>query len=97
MARSLLERRLIEVGAELRRNREELLVIEEQLISFVDQADQARIRALVSETPLAQREQADANRHADLVVRRRTELHTAVTELEARQDQLLDRMSENSQ
>ncbi len=97
MARSLLERRLIEVGAELRRNREELLVVEEQLVSFVDQADQARLRALVSETPLAQREHIDANRHADLVVRRKTELHAAINELESRQDNLLDRLTGTSQ
>ncbi|MFV1990001.1 MAG: hypothetical protein ACC652_04585 [Acidimicrobiales bacterium] len=97
MARSLLERRLIEVGAELRRNREELFVIEEQLISLVDQADQARLRALVSETPLAQREHVDANRHADLVVRRKAELHATLYELEARQDKLLDRLSTTPQ
>lgn len=93
MARSLLERRLVETSAELQRNLEELHVTNEQLLVIRDQADQARLRALVSETPLAQREHVEAQRHVELLSRRQIELHSLVSGLEMRQDQLLDRIS----
>ena len=63
--RSLVERRLAEVSDRLRALREELRIIDEQLVHLGDDADDARLRALVSETPLADREHRDAHRHAD--------------------------------
>jgi chromosome segregation ATPase len=92
MSRSLIERRLTDVTDRLRRARQELAVLDEQLTSFSDAADDARIRALVSETPLADREHHEAQRHADAMARSRAAVQTAITELERAQDELLDRL-----
>ena len=59
----------MEVHARLVRARQELAVVEEQLEVFVETADEARIRALVSETPLADRDWHDAQRHAAAMTR----------------------------
>ena len=53
------------------RVREELAVLDEQLAVLTDTADDARIRSLVSETPLAGHEYADAQRSADAANRGR--------------------------
>ena len=92
MSKSLLERRLTEVGERLRGLREELGVVDEQLAAFVESADDARLRALVSETPLAGREHTDARRHADAMARHRADLVAEVDKLERSQDELLDRL-----
>ena len=61
MKRDEVERRLLEVHARLVRARQELAVAEEQLDVFLETADEARIRSLVSETPLADRDWQDAS------------------------------------
>jgi hypothetical protein len=92
MSRVLIERRLFDVAKRLRRARDELRVADEQLAALVEAADDARLRALVSETPLAQREFAEAQRHADAMARSRDAAAAEVAELQAVQDQLLDRL-----
>jgi hypothetical protein len=54
-----------------------------------ESADEARVRALVSETPLASQEHNEAARHADAMVRARDALDKVVGDLEHRQDELL--------
>jgi len=93
MSRSLLERKLIEVGERLKQARAELVITDEQMLQFVEEADDARLRALVSETPLADREHHEAQRHADAMGRHRAEVLSTIEQLEARQDELLDRLS----
>lgn len=92
MSRSLVERRLSEVSARLRQLREELSVSDEQLRHLAEVADDTRLRSLVSETPLADREHHDAQRHADAMERHRADLLDAITRLEQTQDELLDRL-----
>jgi hypothetical protein len=92
MSRSLIERRLMDVAARLRGAREELAVLDEQLAAFDEAAEDARLRSLVSETPMAQREYADARRHADAMARTRRLLVGQIAELAASQDELLDRL-----
>jgi hypothetical protein len=92
MAKWLVERRLSGVGQRLRSLREELAVIDEQLAQLDDEADDARIRSLVSETPLAEREHSEAERHAAAMAARRQEVLTSISELEERQDALLDEL-----
>ena len=92
MSRSLLERRLTEVADRLRQLRDELGVADEQLASLADAADDARLRSLVSETPLAEHEHREAQRHADAMQRHRDEVVSAITRLETTQDELLDRL-----
>lgn len=93
MTRSLVERRLSEVAERLRELREELAVTNEQLQHLAEQADDARLRALVSETPLAGQEHRDAQRHADAMSRHRDDVASSIARLEQTQDELLDRLS----
>jgi cell division septum initiation protein DivIVA len=92
VARSLIERRLHDVTRRLQSLRQELAILDEQLAVFNDAAAEARVRALVSETPLADREHHEASRHAEAMTRSRADLAARVTELEQRQDELLDRL-----
>lgn len=92
MSRSLVERRLTEVATRLKQLRGELAVSDEQLLQLAAEADDARLRALVSETPLAGREHQDAQRHADAMQRHRAEVLEGIAKLEAAQDELLDRL-----
>lgn len=91
MARMLVERRLRDVGARLKRLREELVVTDEQLLQLADEADEARIRSLVSETPSSAREHAEAAGHADAMRRHREAVAEEIARLEQTQDELLDR------
>src|SRR5688572_6840718 len=92
VSRSLLERKLAEVSARLRALQEELRVADEQLQFLAEQADDLRLRALVSETPLAEREHADAQKHVDAMTRHRAAVADELAELERAQDDLLDRL-----
>jgi hypothetical protein len=92
MSRVLIERRLMDVAQRLRRAREELALIDDQLAVLSDAADEARIRSLVSETSLAHREYTEAQRHADAMARSRRMVEDEVLELQAAQDHLLDRL-----
>ncbi len=92
MTRTLLERKLTSATTRLRELREELAVAEEQLAALVETADDARLRALVSETPLAGRDLQEAQRHVDAMRRHRGDLARLVDELERSQDELLDRL-----
>ena len=55
----------------------------------LDAAEDARLRSLVSETPLATHEYGEVRRHADAMARARDALIATVTELEQRRDELL--------
>jgi len=92
MARWLVERRLSDVSARLKRLRGELQVIDEQMLFFADAADETRLRALVSETPLADKEHHDAQKHADAMARERANVVASIAELEKAQDELLDKL-----
>ena len=96
-SRSVVERRLSDVAGQLRDLRRELIIADEQLAHLVDVADEARIRSLVSETPLAEREQREAVRHAEAMRRHRSEVAAEVAQLEAAQDELLDRFLEDAE
>ncbi len=92
MSRSLIERRLREVTDRLRQARAELVLLDEQLAFFAEAAEDSRIRALVSETPLADREHAEAQKHADAMARSRAAVAASVAELEHTVDELLGRL-----
>lgn len=92
MSRVLIERRLFEIAQQLRAAREELAVIDEQLAVLCEAAEDLRVRSLVSETPLAHREYAEAKRHADAMARSRRLVQAGIDELTANQDILLDRL-----
>ena len=76
----------------MRQLREELQVIDEQLAQLADEADDMGIRSLVSETPGSSHDYHHAQAHADAMARHRAHVVESITDLERRQDQLLDRM-----
>jgi chromosome segregation ATPase len=92
MARFLVERRIMDVSKRLRKAREELAVVDEQFYALSEAAEEARIRSLVSETPLAARESQEAQRHAEAMQGARDSLVDQVKRLEAELDELLDKL-----
>jgi len=72
--------------------RQELAIVEEQLLQFNETADDARIRSLVSETPLADQECREARKHAEAMQRGRDAAEARVAELERAQDDLLAKL-----
>jgi cell division septum initiation protein DivIVA len=92
MRRAVVERSLRDVHERIVRVRQELAVLDEQLAVLTDTADDARIRSLVSETPLAAHEHADAQRTVDAATRARSALLVTIGELEHRQDELLGKL-----
>ncbi len=93
MSKILVERRLIEVGDRLKVLRADLRVADEQLAHFNAEADDARIRSLVSETAMAGREHRDADRHAGAMARHRAKVAAEIEVLERAQDELLDELT----
>ncbi len=89
----LIERRLRLVGRRLTSLRQELTITDEQLGHLADLTDDSRIRAMVSETPLADEEHRDAERTSSAMARHRVDLVASISRLEAEQDELLDRLS----
>jgi cell division septum initiation protein DivIVA len=92
MSKWLVERKLSEAAERLRQLRAELGVVDEQLAFLADAADDARLRAMVSETPMADKEHREAQKHADAMLRHRSQLVTQIGELEKAQDELLERL-----
>ncbi|HEX3623577.1 MAG TPA: hypothetical protein VHT97_14785 [Acidimicrobiales bacterium] len=92
MSRWLVERKLSESAERLRQLRTELGVVDEQLAFLIDAADEARLRAMVSETPMADREHREAQKHADAMGRHRAQLVSQIAELERAQNELLERL-----
>ena len=92
MSRWLVEKQLSASAERLRRLRNELAVIDEQLASLDGVADESRLRALVSETPLADREHTEARRHAEAMATQRAHVLESIGKLERSQNELLDRL-----
>ena len=92
MPQRLIKKKLADTSLRLRQLREELKVAEEQLVHFSDEADEARLRSLVSETPLADQKHREANKHAESMRKHKNMLQTEIERVEALQDELLDQM-----
>tara|TARA_B100001250_G_scaffold28760_3_gene23563 strand:+ start:5471 stop:5755 length:285 start_codon:yes stop_codon:yes gene_type:complete len=93
MSISSVERQLRRTSQQISRLRDELLLLEEQYAHFSDEAETARIHALVSETPISERTHQRAARHADVVGQERNQLMIRIGQLEGTQDLLLDQMN----
>jgi cytochrome P450 len=92
VGRTLIERRLRDLSDRMKAVGRDLAVAEEQLAHFEGDADDARLRALVSETPGAEQVHREAQRHAEAMRRHRDDLVAELRQLEASQDDLLDRL-----
>ncbi len=95
MSPNRIERKLADLSDCLRQLRIDVSINAQQLEQFVSEADDARLRALVSETPVAVHEHREAQRHADVYVRRQAEMTQEIERLERRQDELLDELAAN--
>ena len=96
MGRRMLQRRMAAVSARIREVREELRIVDDQLSHLVDDADEKSLRALVAETPAAEFEHREARRHSDAMLRHRASLTGSLADLNAKMDELLDRMKETT-
>lgn len=94
MFRSSIEKKLTSVSRELKTVTDELQVVEEQLIQVSDEAEDSRLRSLVSETPLAAEEQRETAKAVAAVKRDREAKLKRLRKLEQRQDALLDQLTE---
>lgn len=92
-----IERQLRKVGDQLRLLRTDLRISSEQLLKMEDAAEDARLRALVSESPMAQRQHRLSARHLERLNRHRQRVIKKIAELEATQDSLLDRLTAGPQ
>lgn len=90
--RELVERELIEAGQRLARAREELAALDEQVAWFEEAADDARMRALVTESRSDQRELKEAERHSQAILRSRDDLVAHIARLRRLQEELLEEL-----
>ena len=90
---SSVERQLRRTSQQISRLRAELSLLDEQYAHCSDEAETARIHALVSETPISERTHQLAARHAEVVGQERNRLIIRIGELEGTQDLLLDQMN----
>ena len=94
MFRSTIEKRLTAVSSELRSLREELRVLDEQLRQVTDEADETRLRSMVSETPQAEHEHREAAKAVAAIKRELDGKLKRLAKLERKQDELLDRLTQ---
>ena len=91
--RFLVERRLKSNGLQLKRLRQELASLEGQRLQLTEEADDHRLRAIMSDSPFDALEAKDSGRHADAFSRRRADIVAEMAKLEVKQDALLDQLS----
>lgn len=87
-----IKRRLTVVGDDLRSAKSEVAILDEQVAHFADAAEDARLRAMVSETPLAAKEHREASKTVNNLTKDRKRWSDRVVSLEALQDELLDQL-----
>jgi predicted nucleic acid-binding Zn-ribbon protein len=91
VSQATIERRLRQATARLRAARKELAVLDQQLASLAEDADDLQVRSLVGESPLADREHRDAQRSVDAMNRSRAATVAEIAKLERTIDELLER------
>ena len=87
-----IQKSLSQLGERITRAREDLRIVEEQLLFQMDVLEEAKTRMLVAETPLADREFRVAREDHDRLVEERKRVNLEIEELQREQDRLLDRM-----
>jgi hypothetical protein len=82
-------RRLKDVQRRIESAREELRVLTEQLDVWTDAFEDARLRALMSETPQADHDLADVRRHYDVTRREHDRRVVEIDQMVEERDKLL--------
>lgn len=93
MRQAALERRIRDLQRRVRVAREELAVLDEQIETLGEDAEEARMRWLVAETPLAEKESSEARRHLELAMRARAALRTELDQCVVDRDRYLAEFS----
>lgn len=88
----LVRHRLARVTATLQELREDLRITREQFQMMGDDAADAELRAIVSETPSAEADHRDSQRHFLAIAKHLTHLESAIADNERELDALLDRL-----
>jgi predicted nucleic acid-binding Zn-ribbon protein len=84
-----MERRIRELQRRISAARDELVVLVEQIETLGEEAEEARMRWLVAETPLSEKESAGAHRHLELAQRAAGSLRAEIDQCVAERDRLL--------
>jgi chromosome segregation ATPase len=87
-----IHKSLSSLGGELERARQELRIVEEQILFQMDVAEEERTRMLVAETPLAERNYRIARDDLERMHKERQRVSQDIERLRTEQDRLLDRM-----
>jgi hypothetical protein len=93
VSRASIERRLLDISDRIKQAQAELTVTDEQLAFLDEEAEDARLRAIVAETPMEVATATEAARHADALRRHRDALVRTIDDLRGDQDALLDRLT----
>ena len=96
MKYSVVERQLKEVGKRISRYEDELSIADEQLNHLQSEAEDARMKSLVSETAIADQERRGVDQQVESMTRHHQHLVTEIKNLEERQDQLLEKISKTA-
>jgi chromosome segregation ATPase len=89
MSARAVKRLIDDVQRQLSQARESLRVLEEQVVVWRDNLEEARIRALVAETPLQTKEFEELARHVQVAEAEMQRRRDDVSELVAKRDELL--------
>ena len=92
MAQWSVRRRLRATSRRLRRLRDELAVIDEQLEHLREDTEDKSLRALVADSPEAAHEAREAAGHSEAMAEHRRKVVGELQSLEAKQDRLLDEL-----
>ncbi len=90
--RWLIERRLRSLTDGVRRALEELRQLDAELEQVSEEAEDARIRAIVADDALASYEGFHVQRSADTLVSARAAVEKRLARMRAQQDELLDKL-----
>ncbi len=94
MGSRLVERRIIDTHERMKRIKQELLVLDEQLVAVREEAEDLRVRSLVSQVPQADFEYKEARKHLEAMSRTRDALVVKLDQLRIRRDKLLIKLPE---
>ena len=87
-----LQKSLAQLGDRITKARDDLHIVEEQILFQMDVVEDTKTRMLVSETPLAEREYRDATDDYQRMQKERDRVISEIAELQGEQDRLLDLM-----
>ena len=93
MKQTVTERQLKEVSKRIAGYKDELAIASEQLAHLENEAENARMRSLVSETAIADLERRKTEQQVQSMVRHYRFITSELEMLEERQDELLDKMT----